>query len=155
MMYSVLLSIHSWIRWLVLISLVFAVYRAYLGWRSGKVFSKLDDRARLIATSIAHVQLVLGLWLYFISPVVDYFLKNFSDAVHRREIRFFGMEHITMMLIAVIILTIGSVKVKHANGDQEKFKKMFFWFAIVLLIIFLSIPWSFSPFTSRPLYRPF
>ncbi len=154
-MYPVLLSFHSWIRWLVLISMVFATYRAYLGWRTNKPFSKLDDRTRVTTITIAHIQLVLGLWLYFISPVVDYFLKNFQDAVHMREVRFFGMEHITMMVIAVIILTIGSVKVKHTTGDQQKFKKMFFWFATVLLIIFLSIPWSFSPFTSRPLYRFF
>ena len=152
-MYPILLSLHSMIRWLVIISLLFAVYRAYSGWRSAKAFSKLDDRARFITTTIAQIQLVLGLWLYFVSPVVDYFLKNFSEAVHMREIRFFGMEHITMMVIAVVVLTIGSIKVKRASGDQEKFGRMFFWFATVLLIIFLSIPWSFSPFTSRPLYR--
>ena len=154
-MYTTLLAIHSWTRWLVLISLLFAAYRGYFGWRLAKPFSKFDDRVRVTAISIVHTQLLLGLWLYFVSPIVDYFLKNFSSAVHLREIRFFGMEHVTMMIVAVVLLTIGSVKVKRAKEDQEKFKKMFFWFAIVLLIIFLSIPWSFSPFTSRPLYRPF
>jgi hypothetical protein len=154
-MYSILLALHSWLRWLVLISLVFAVYRAYQGKRLGKSFSKLDNRTRHITATIAHIQLTLGLWLYFVSPVVDYFLKNFSLAVHMREIRFFGMEHITMMVIAVTVLTIGSMKVKRAKTDQEKFKKMFTWYSIALLIIFLSIPWSFSPFTSRPLYRWF
>ena len=154
-MYPILLAFHSWIRWLVLISLAFATYRAYVGWRSNKSFTTVDDRARLIAVSVAHVQIALGLWLYFVSPVVDYFLKNFGEAVHMREIRFFGMEHITMMVVAVIVLTIGSVKVKRSTGDREKFKRMFFWFAVVLLIIFLSIPWSFSPLTSRPLYRFF
>lgn len=154
-MYSLLLALHSWIRWLVLIGLFFAVYRAYVGWRSDKRFTTLDDRARIIATTIAQVQLVVGLGLYFFSPIVDYFLKNFADAVHMREIRFFGMEHITMMAIAVTLLTVGSVKVKRTKGDQQKFKKMFFWFVIALLIIVLSIPWSFSPFTGRPLYRFF
>jgi hypothetical protein len=102
-----------------------------------------------------HIQLTLGVWLYFVSPVVDYFLNNFGAAVHMREIRFFGMEHITMMIVAVVLLTIGSVKVKRAKEDQKKFKRMLIWYSIVLLIIFLSIPWSFSPFTSRPLYRIF
>ena len=154
-MYSVLLSIHSLMRWLVLISLVFAVYRAYSGWRSNKSFSKLDDRTRHITATIIHVQFTLGVWLYFVSPVVDYFLKNFREAVHMREIRFFGMEHITMMTVAVTLLTIGSAKAKRAETDQKKFKTMFVWYSIALLIIFLSIPWSFSPFTSRPLYRLF
>lgn len=155
MMYSTLLTLHSWVRWLVLISLVFAVYRAYTGWRSNKTFSKWDDRMRLTTTSIAHIQLTLGLWLYFVSPIVDYFLKNFITAVHMRETRFFGMEHITMMVIAVVLLTIGSVKTKRAETHQKKFKTMLIWFGIILLVIFLSIPWSFSPFTNRPLYRPF
>jgi len=152
-MYSILLSIHSLMRWLVLINLVFAVYRSYSGWRANKSFSSFDNRIRHITATIVHIQLMLGLWLYFVSPVVDYFLKNFKEAVHMREIRFFGMEHITMMVVAVTLLTIGSVKAKRADTDQKKFKTMFVWYSISLLIIFLSIPWSFSPFTSRPLYR--
>lgn len=154
-MYSVLLSIHSLMRWLVLISLVFAVYRAYSGWRLNKSYSAMDDRTRHITATIAHIQLILGVWLYFVSPVVGYFLKNFGEAVHMREIRFFGMEHITMMAVAITLLTIGSVKVKRLDSNQKKFKTMFIWYSIALLIIFLSIPWSFSPFTSRPLYRFF
>ena len=154
-MYSVLLSLHSLMRWLVLLSLVFAVYRAYSGWRSNRSYSKLDDRTRIITLTIVHLQATLGLWLYFVSPVVDYFLKNFGEAIHMREIRFFGMEHITVMVVAVTLLTIGSVKVKRMETDQQKFKTMFVWYSISLLIIFLSIPWSFSPFTSRPLYRLF
>jgi hypothetical protein len=142
-------------RWLVLISLMFAVYRSYSGWRANKSFSSLDNRTRHITATIVHIQFMLGLWLYFVSPVVDYFLKNFGQAVHMREIRFFGMEHITMMVVAVTLLTIGSVKTKQADTDQKKFKTMFVWYSISLLIIFLSIPWSFSPFTSRPLYRFF
>ncbi|MGC4022034.1 MAG: hypothetical protein QM734_08865 [Cyclobacteriaceae bacterium] len=116
-------------------------------------FSKTDDRIRMITATIAHIQFSLGLWLYFVSPVVDYFLKNFNAAIHMREIRFFGMEHITTMTIAVVILTIGSIKIRRATDDQKKFKTMLIWFSIALAIIFLSIPWSFSPFTSRPLYR--
>ncbi|HCW08915.1 MAG TPA: hypothetical protein DGG95_16285 [Cytophagales bacterium] len=154
-MYSVLLAIHSIFRWLVLISLVFTSYRGYSGWRSKRNFTKLDDRARYITATLGHIQLILGLWLYFISPVVDYFLNNFSEAVHMREVRFFGMEHITMMVIAITMLTIGSIKVKRMEDDEKKLKAMFTWYGIVLLIIFLSIPWSFSPFTSRPLFRFF
>jgi multisubunit Na+/H+ antiporter MnhB subunit len=86
---------------------------------------------------------------------VNYFLENFSEAVHMREIRFFGMEHITMMTISIILLTIGSIKVKKKSTDQEKFKTMLIWYSIVLAIIFLSIPWKFSPFTARPYFRFF
>ena len=154
-MYSFLLALHSLIRWLVLVSLIFALYRGYSGWRLGRAFTRTDNIARIAAATAAHIQLLVGLSLYFISPIVHYFLNNFRAAVHERNIRFFGMEHITMMLIAIIIITIGSVKAKNKSGDHEKFRAMAIWFTIALVIIFLSIPWSFSPFTHRPNFRSF
>ncbi|HWZ35774.1 MAG TPA: hypothetical protein VNW51_06410, partial [Mucilaginibacter sp.] len=69
-------------------------------------------------------------------------------------IRFFGMEHITMMLIAITLITIGSAKIKQKPTDEQKFKAWAIWYTIALAIIFFSIPWAFSPFTSRPYYRP-
>ncbi|MFL5746471.1 MAG: hypothetical protein ACJ751_17470 [Niastella sp.] len=154
-MYQSLLILHSLVRWLVLISLLVAIVRAYSGWLGNKPFLKIDNRTRMVAVTSAHIQLVIGISLYFISPVVRYFLNYFKEAVHQREIRFFGMEHITMMVIAIVLLTIGSVKTKRKTTDQQKFKTMAIWFTIALLIIFLSIPWHFSPFTSRPYFRWF
>ncbi|MBT1702486.1 hypothetical protein [Chryseosolibacter indicus] len=155
MMYLPLLASHSLVRWLVLVSLLIAVINAYRGWLSNRRYLKFDDTIRITAVTIAHIQVGIGVWLYLVSPVVDYFLHNFSHAVHERHIRFFGMEHITMMVIAIIIVTIGSSKTKRRQTDKEKFKTMAIWFTIALVIIFLSIPWAFSPFTSRPLIRLF
>jgi len=154
-MYPILLALHSLIRWFVLGGLLFAIVWAYHGWLANKTFTKFDERLRWITATIAHIQLVIGLWLYFISPIVNYFLHNYSMAVHQRQIRFFGMEHITMMLTAIILITIGSAKAKRKTTDKEKFKTMAIWFSIALFIIFVSVPWSFSPLTSRPSFRPF
>ena len=154
-MYTFLLSLHSLVRWFVLATLVFSLYRAYSGWLQDRSFTAFDNKVRVITTTVAHTQLVLGLWLYFVSPIVDYFLHHFTEAVHLREIRFFGMEHITMMLTAVVLITIGSIKSKRRATDVGKFKTIAIWYSITLFIIFMSIPWSFSPLTSRPLLRPF
>ncbi|WP_295790619.1 hypothetical protein [Mucilaginibacter sp.] len=154
-MYQILLPLHSVTRWLVLLSLLFAIYRGYRGWLGKKPYTIVDNGARLFAVNIAHIQLVIGLWLYFISPIVSYFLHNFKEAVHERQIRFFGMEHVTMMVIAIVFITIGSAKAKRKTTDKEKFKTMAIWFTISLLLIFTSIPWSFSPLISRPLWRWF
>jgi hypothetical protein len=154
-MYSVLLTIHSLVRWLVLISLLVAVYRAYKGWLGNEKFTRFDNAIRTATVTISHIQLVLGISLYCISPVVRYFLSYFKKAVHEREIRFFGMEHITMMVIAIVLLTIGSAKAKRQTTDQQRFKVMAIWFTIALIIIFASIPWQFSPFTKRPYFRWF
>jgi len=154
-MYPTLLALHSLTRWLVLSSLLFAIFRGYRGWLLSKPYLKFDNSVRHIAATVAHVQLMLGIWLYFISPLVAYFLHNFGTAVHERAVRFFGMEHITMMLVATIIITIGSDKAKRKKTDREKFKTMAIWFTVALLIILSSVPWSFSPLISRPNFRPF
>lgn len=154
-MYAVLLTLHSLVRWLVLINLLFAIIEAYRGWLKKRPFTKTDNTIRSVAVTTAHIQLVLGICLYAISPVVRYFLSYFKQAVHEREIRFFGMEHVTMMVIAIVLITIGSAKTKKQQTDQQKFKTMAIWFTIALVIIFLSIPWHFSPFTSRPYFRWF
>ena len=142
-MYATLLTFHSLIRWLVLASLIFALYRAYRGWLSNKPYTKTDHYSRVVAATSAHIQLVLGVWLYFISPIVSYFVHNFGTAVHERSIRFFGMEHVTMMLTAITLITIGSSKVKRKQTDKQKFRTMAVWFSIGLLLILTSIPWSF------------
>lgn len=154
-MYYVLLILHSLVRWLVLGSLLFAIYRAYRGWILTKQYTLFDSRVRILATTIAHIQLVIGLWLYFISPVVSYFLHHLGTAIRMHEIRFFGMEHITMMLIAIVVITIGSARAKRKATDQDKFRTMAIWFTIGLLLILSSIPWSFSPLIHRPLFRWF
>ena len=154
-MYIILLTIHSLVRWLVLTSLLFAIYRAYSGWFTNKSFSKFDSTVRLITATISHIQLGVGLCLYFISPIVNYFLHNYKEATKVDGIRFFGMEHSLMMLIAIIIISIGSVKVKNKTTDNEKFRTMAIWFTIGLLIILISIPWAFSPLASRPYFRTF
>jgi hypothetical protein len=152
-MYLSLLPIHSLLRWLVLISLLFAIYRAYTGWRNNKTFTKFDNSIRHITATIVHIQLIVGLWLYFISPIVNYFLNNINEAIHLREVRFFGMEHITVMFVAITVITIGSAKAKRKTNNQEKFKTMFIWYSIGLLLILSSIPWEFSPLISRPYFR--
>lgn len=154
-MYYNLLALHSFVRWLVLVSLLLALFRGYKGWLSHSHFSKLDNTIRHTTATIAHIQLLLGLWLYSISPLIDYFLGNFKEAVHQREFRFFGMEHSSMMFVAIVLITIGSAKAKRQPTDNEKFKTMAIWYTIGLVVILSSIPWAFSPLTSRPYLRSF
>jgi len=152
-MYLILLTIHSLVRWLVLASLLFAIYRSYRGWFAGKSFLKSDEKVRLITATIAHIQFVVGICLYFFSPIIDYFLHNFKDAVKVGEIRFFGLEHALLMLIAITIISMGAVKVKKKSMDVDKFRTMAIWFTVGLLLILISIPWPFTPFASRPYFR--
>lgn len=154
-MFATLLILHSIIRWLVLLALITGIIRSYYALKTGKLYTQGDRFLGISCLSIAHVQLLIGISLYCLSPIVSYFLQNFTTGVHLREIRFFGMEHSLMMLIAVCVITIGTVKVKAKKTDREKFKTILIWYSIALFIIFTSIPWFFSPLVNRPALRWF
>ncbi len=150
-MFQTLLFLHSFFRWLVLASLFFAIFRSVQGYWLKSVFTKSDDTLRHLTATIAHIQLMLGILIYTQSPTVHYFsahpIKDFNEAV------FFGLLHISLMLLSIIILTIGSAKAKRKPTDLEKFKTMMVWFSIALVIILIAIPWPFSPLANRPLLR--
>ena len=152
-MYSSLLSLHSLLRWLVLLSLVYAIFLGYRGWFGKKTFSRHDNFTRHTTATIAQLQMVLGLWIYFISPLMDSFMHHYKEAVKQGEIRFFGMEHSVMMAIAVVLITIGSMKAKRKSTDPQKFKTMALWFTAAFIVILIMIPWPFSPLASRPWIR--
>ena len=152
-MYQTLTFLHSIFRWLVLLSLMYALFRAYKGYVSGRIFSKIDDSVRHWTATIAHIQLVLGITLYSQSPIISYFWKNFSVAKETFDLLFFGLIHIFLMLVSIVIITIGSALTKRISNDKEKYKTMFLWFGIGLLIIFIAIPWPFSPLANRPYFR--
>jgi len=86
-------------------------------------------------------------------PYHNVFLHHFAEAVHIWEIRFFGIEHSSTMLIAILLITIGSALAKRKPTDREKFKIIAIWFSIALLLILAAIPWEFSPLVSRPYLR--
>ena len=153
--FSILLYLHSLLRWLVLVSLLYALYRAYSGYSQKKSFTKIDHTARFWAVTISHIQLTVGLILYIKSTIPSYFWKNTSTAIHQTEALFFGLIHILLMLTAVTVITIGSALSKRKENDREKFGVMLVWFTLALLIIFIAIPWPFSPLANRPYIRHF
>ncbi|MBS0030884.1 hypothetical protein KE626_26395 [Chitinophaga sp. 2R12] len=154
-MHQTLLILHSINRWLVLTSLIYAISMAWTGLRSGSVFSGYNNMVRHITTTIAHVQLLLGLYLYMISPVVKFNVANVGTTDFVSEHTFFRLIHIASMVIAVVLITIGSAKAKRATSDGQKFRTILVWFAVALLIILVAIPWPFSPLVNRPYFRSF
>lgn len=154
-MYPSLLFVHSLFRWLVLMSLLYAIIRAYRGYSSNSPFTKTDNSARHWTATIAHVQLVLGFTLYFTSPIIKYFFANFKQEIQRINLAFFGIIHFLLMLTAIIVITIGSALAKRKPTAREKFRTMLVWFSIAMALIFLAIPWPFSPLANRPYFRPY
>jgi hypothetical protein len=152
-MYQTLTFYHSIIRWFVLASLFLAIYTAYNGYSSKRIFTKTDNAIRHWIATIAHIQLVIGIILYSQSPLIKYFWKNFDTAIQDFDTTFFALIHIFLMLTSIVIITIGSALSKRKITDKDKFKTMLVWFSIALLLIFIAIPWPFSPLANRPYFR--
>lgn len=94
----------------------------------------------------AHTQLLVAIALYFVSPFVQFG----GDAMKNPEIRFFTMEHTTMMLLAIILITMARILSKKAATDAGKFKRLFWFNIIALIVIFMAIPWPNMGMVHRP-----
>ena len=152
-MYQTFIFLHSFFRWFVVLSLCYALVRAISGYITGRPFSKTDNTIRHWTATIAHIQLVLGIMVYIKSPVIRYFGAHFKEAIKEWDTVFFALVHAVVMLFAIVMLTIGSALTRRKTTDKEKFSTMLFWFAIAFVLIFIAIPWPFSPLAHRPYYR--
>lgn len=136
---SMLVHAHSGLRWVVLLLLIAATFKALMKWRSNAPFTEGDRKLNLFTMISAHVQLLLGLVLFFTSPKVNLSGLDMKNPVER----FFAVEHSVMMILAVILITIGYSKSKKALEESKKFKTAFTYFVIALLVLLAGIPWPF------------
>jgi len=145
-MYEGLLYTHSLLRYILLLALVLAVVNAFMKWQGNKAFTPLDNKFSLYAFIFSHIQLVLGLALYFISPKVQIALVEMPEAMSSTLMRYWAVEHITAMIIGIALITVGRVRSKKQSTDLGKHKQVAIWMGIGLLIILASIPWPFRGF---------
>ncbi len=152
-LYNLSLILHSYNRWLILASLIGIIGLAWIQKKQGISFHHRIPVLQKVVLISLDFQLTLGLLLYYYSPFPRYFWNNLPEAMKEREIRFFGLEHITVMLVAVGIIHYGILKSNKKVMDNDKYKSLIIWMIIGLFLILSSIPWSFSPLISRPLFR--
>lgn len=127
---------HSGLRWVVLVLLILAVVSAYRSWKGGAAGSRLP----LYAMIAVHVQLLLGLWLYFLpSPYVKFTEGFMKDSL----LRFYSVEHLALMLLAIFTITAGYSRAKAKLTDAARGRTTFMYYVIALLLILLAIPWPF------------
>lgn len=148
-MYTGLLHLHSFLRYVVLILLIIAIVQAIQGWLGKKNYLNSHDKMSLFTMIGVHTQLVIGLVLYFISPLVTDALGDMGNAMKDANLRFWAVEHISLMIIAVAVITVGRVKAKKARDQVIKHKRTAIYFLIGLILILISIPWPFGS-VSRP-----
>lgn len=136
-MYEIIQKAHSGIAYLALLALVLAAVNAFIGYSSKKPFEKKDKMMALFALILCHLQLVLGLVVYFVSPIGFNLLGNMET-----EARLTSLEHPLINILAIALITIGWSKHKKEASDTGKFKKIAFLYLAGLLFILSRIPWT-------------
>ena len=136
-MYSGLVHAHSGLRWLALVLLLAAVFVSISRWQGNKPFTDGNRKLYLFTLISVHLQLVLGLILYFISPKVNF------DALSNKVIRFYTVEHSSIMLLAIVLITVGYSRGKRASSDTQKHRLVGIFYGIGLGLILVGIPWAF------------
>jgi hypothetical protein len=150
-MYPIVLAIHSLLRWIVLALIVALLVRTLRGWTAGRSWDRSDERLHFAAVLAIDLQLALGLVLYLaLSPIAKAFLGDPGHAMHDRVLRFFGMEHLTTMLVAIVVLHVGRVLSKRV--PERRHKRAFLWTLGGLVLVFVAIPWPFLKH-GRPMLR--
>ena len=142
-MYTGLLHTHNMFRWLVLVSLIIAILFAFTSWFAKRNWTKKDNITGLFLAIFMDIQFVVGIILYaFISPITKTAFVDFGAAMKNADIRFYTVEHILMMVIALIIIHIGRVKSKKTTVPWQKHRKAAIYYTIGLLFILAAIPWK-------------
>jgi uncharacterized membrane protein len=148
-MYGVLLFLHNITRWIVLIVAIWALIQMYRGWFGQTPWTNEDSRVNRIFVAVLGIQFLIGVVLYIVSPLTQAAMQDFGAAMRDSDLRFFAVEHVLMMLIAVAVANIGSAMARRATDAVKKHRNAAIWFTISVVIILASIPWW------RPLLRGF
>ncbi|HET6559837.1 MAG TPA: hypothetical protein VFG54_21100 [Prolixibacteraceae bacterium] len=142
-MYTGFLHLHDGLRWLLMLAFLMTLIKYVTGWLGDHAWKKLDNTLGIILTALMDLQLLTGLVLYFfLSPVTKIAFSDFGGAMKNPDLRFYAVEHLTMMLIAIILVHIGRAKSKKAVFDKSKFKLGAIFFLIALVVVLAGIPWN-------------
>ncbi len=142
-MYTGLLHLHNTLRWLVILVALVTLLKYFMGWFSQKNWKKTDTILGIVFTSIMDLQLLVGIILYFfVSPITEAAFQDFGAAMKNADLRFYAVEHVSMMLIAVVLVHIGHARSKKSKTDRKKFGNALVFYGIAYLIILAAIPWG-------------
>jgi hypothetical protein len=142
-LYNALLHTHSIGRWIVLLLLLFAILNSLIA--GNRPYIRTDNRLGLILTIAADLMLLIGIYLWVTGPwgYKQIEAVGFSAVMKDPTARFYAIEHLAGMLIAIILIHIGKSQGKKAMSDKAKHRRTMIFYLVALLIILASIPWPF------------
>lgn len=142
-LYNIMLHVHSVGRWLILLLLLIAIFNHMVAGR--RPYIRTDARTGLILTIVADLMLIIGFYLWF-SGAWGYKqiqARGFGEIMKDHTARFYVVEHMAGMLIAIILIHVGKAQGKRQMADRSKHTRTLVFYLLALLLILISIPWPF------------
>ena len=154
-MYTALLTVHSYLRWVVLLVAILAIVLAIGGLSKGSAWGPADDRSAKWFTMVLDIQMLIGLIIFiFLSPFTAPALSDMSATMKDAGVRFITVEHQVGMIIAVALAHVGRARLRKTADPVRKHKTALIFFGLSLLVMLISIPWPGRP-GGRVLFRGF
>ncbi len=151
--YNITLFLHSWNRWLILVAGIVVIASAIIGLSAKSEYSPFQKKWALIYLSSLHLQLLVGLIMYFfLSPFTAQAMSNFGAAMKDSVLRFWAVEHAFVNVIAIALAQTGSILVKRKTDSNSKHKRTLIYTGIALFLILSMVPWGMMG-VARPLFR--
>ncbi len=142
-MYIGFKHLHSTFAYVLLAALIFSVIYVLIAYAQKKPFTDKVRKFALIGLISAHIQFLVGLLLYVLSPLG---LSNFSGAAMKDPLsRLYILEHPLMMLVAIVLITVGYSRAKRLKGDNARYRSILIFYGLGLVFILSRIPWTVWP----------
>lgn len=143
-MYTSVQFIHSWWAYLTLFMVLIATLNALAGFFGNKEYQPKDFRLSLFALIVTHIQFLIGLLLFFVSPSGMKSISNngMGEVMKDSNLRLYAVEHPMVMILAVVFITIGYSKHKRKLVSKPKFKVLTIFYTIALVLMLSRIPWQ-------------
>lgn len=140
-MISFFRHLHSGLAYLVLLALIISVLVFLFKWLGSKEFGKGDKVLALLTLIFSHLQLVFGLILYFFGPL-GIQLFGTEGLMKNSDMRLYAVEHISVNIIGIVLITLGYSKAKRLANSKKKFSNLTVFYLLGLVLILSRIPWD-------------
>lgn len=149
-----MLHLHSVLRWVILFFVILTIIKSYKGMKSGREFLPADKKPSLFFMIFMDIQLLIGLYLYFLGNLGFKLIESegMGGVMKNTYSRFYAIEHIFGMVVAIIFAHLAYAVTKKDIDSKVKYKKIFTYSVIALVIMLITIPWPFRTPVNRPLF---
>ncbi|MHA7056710.1 hypothetical protein ACWGOQ_0005780 [Aquimarina sp. M1] len=143
-MYEAIQILHSYWAYLVVLVVTLATINALIGFFTKREYAPKDFRISLFGLIVTHLQLLIGIIIFFVSPSIMWFTEGVSvkDIMGDPLLRLYNLEHPMMMIAMVVFITIGYSKHKKKLTSTPKFKMLAIFYTIAWLLMLSRIPWA-------------